>query len=77
MEEARGETFTWNELKENFLKDFKFSSHEKLLVEVSKQIKTFLQPTDNTITIEIDIIDKILCVTIFGYLKYNTQQNFD
>ena len=28
MEEARGETFTWNELKENFLKEFKFSYHD-------------------------------------------------
>ena len=50
MEKSRGETFTWNELKENFLKDFKFSPQDELLVEASKQIKTFLQPTKNTST---------------------------
>ena len=47
MEEARGETFTSNELKENFLKGFKFLVEEELLVKTSKQIKTFLQPTGN------------------------------
>ena len=45
--EARGETFTWNDLKENSLKEFKFLSDDELLVEASKQIKTFLQPTNN------------------------------
>ena len=52
MEEVRGETFTWNELKENFLNDFKFLSQDELLVKESKEIKTFLQPTNNTIEIE-------------------------
>ena len=52
MEKARGETFTWNELKEKFLKDFKFSSQDELLVEASKQIKILLQLTDNNITTE-------------------------
>ena len=49
MEESRGETFTWNELKEKFLKYFKFLSKDELLVEASKQIKEFLQlNTNNT-----------------------------
>ena len=52
MEEARGETFTWNELKENFINDFKFSSWDELLVEARKQIKKFLQLIDNKITTE-------------------------
>ena len=46
MEEARGETFLWNDLKENFLKDFKFIYDDELLVKASKQIKKFLQPTN-------------------------------
>ena len=50
MEEARGKTFTWKELKENFLKDFTFSTQDELLVEASKQIKTFLQPNQNIST---------------------------
>ena len=29
MEEARGETFLWNELKENFIKCFNFIPEEK------------------------------------------------
>ena len=40
MEKARGETFTWNELKENFLKDFKFLAKEELLVEKSIKNET-------------------------------------
>ena len=52
MEEVRGEFFTWNELKESFLKDFKFLSQDELLVEAYKQIKNFLQPTDNNIAVE-------------------------
>ena len=42
MEETRGEKFTWNDLKENFLKDFKFTLDDELQVEASKHIKTFL-----------------------------------
>lgn len=33
MEEPRGKTFKWNELKENFLKYFKFISNDELLVD--------------------------------------------
>ena len=40
MEEARGKAFTWNELKENFLKDFKFLAEEEPLVEKSIKNET-------------------------------------
>ena len=43
MEEARGEMFIWNELKENFTKDFKFIPEDDKLVEAMKQIETFIQ----------------------------------
>ena len=50
MEEARGETFLWNELRENFIKDFIFIPEDTNLIEATKQIKTFIQPTTNEST---------------------------
>ena len=47
MEEARGETFIWNELKENFTNNFKFIPEDDKLVEETEQIKTFIQSTVN------------------------------
>ena len=47
MEEARGETFLWHELKENFIKDFNFEPQNENLVETAKQIKAFVQLTEN------------------------------
>ena len=47
MEEARGETFLWHELKENFIKDFNFEPQNENLVEFAKHIKAFVQPTEN------------------------------
>ena len=47
MEEARGETFLWNELRENFIKYFIFIPQEKMVVETAKQIKAFIEPTGN------------------------------
>ena len=38
MEEARGETFLWNELKGNFIKDFKFILKYDQLVKATMQI---------------------------------------
>ena len=45
MEEARGETFLWHELKENFIKYFNFVPQNENLVETAKHIKAFVQPT--------------------------------
>ena len=42
MEEARVETFIWQELKENFIKDFRFILEDDKLVEAIEQIKTFI-----------------------------------
>ena len=39
MEEARGEKFIWNELKEIFIKDFRFRPEDNKLVEETNQIK--------------------------------------
>ena len=51
MEEARGETFLWHELRENFIKDFSFIPQNKKLVETANQIKVFIEPTgNNTLT---------------------------
>ena len=47
MEEARGETFLWPELIENFIKDFNFIPKNKNLVETTKQIKEFIQLIEN------------------------------
>ena len=47
MEEARFEIFQWNELKENFTKEFSFILQNKKLVETAKQIKAFIEPTRN------------------------------
>ena len=47
MEEARGETFLWHELRENFIKDFNFIPQNENLVETTKQIKEFIQPIEN------------------------------
>ena len=47
MEEDRGETFLWHELWENFIKDFNFIPQNENLVKTAKQIKEFIQPTEN------------------------------
>ena len=47
MEEAQGETFLWNELKENFTKDFKFIPENDQLIKATIQIKTFIKSTVN------------------------------
>ena len=47
MEEARGETFLWHELRENFIKDFSFIPQDEKLVKTSKQIKASIEPTEN------------------------------
>ena len=46
MEVARGETFLWHELRENFIKDFIFIPQDEKLIETAKQIKTFVEPTE-------------------------------
>ena len=50
MEDARGETFLWNEIRENFIKDFSFIPEDTNLVETTKQIKAFIQLTSNEST---------------------------
>ena len=47
MEESRGETFLWHGLMENFIKYFNFIPQNENLVETTKQIKEFIQPTEN------------------------------
>ena len=47
MEEARGETFLWHELRKNLIKDFNFIPQNENLVETTKQIKEFIQSTEN------------------------------
>ena len=45
MEEYQVETFVWNELKGNFVKDFRFIPEDSKLVEATEQIKTFIPMT--------------------------------
>ena len=47
MEEARGETFLWHELRENFIKYFSFIPQDENLVKIAKQIKAFIELTEN------------------------------
>ena len=44
MEEARGGDFTWKELKQNFTRDFSFSSVEGCVKEAIEEIKNFIEP---------------------------------
>jgi hypothetical protein len=43
IEEACGHTINWSNIKENFIKDFEFTSEEEHLREASQQIKSFLE----------------------------------
>ena len=43
IEEARGDTFTWKTLKENFIKDFSFTLDNEKLKPTAKQIQQFLR----------------------------------
>ena len=47
MEESRGKTFLWDELKENFIIEFNFEPQNENLVETAKQNKAFVQPIEN------------------------------
>jgi hypothetical protein len=46
IEEACGHTFNWNEIKENFIRDFEFIPEEAHLQEATKEIKNFLEKTN-------------------------------
>ena len=52
MEETQGETFQWNEPRENFIKYFIFIPQNEKLVETAKQIKAFIEPTRNNTLIQ-------------------------
>ena len=45
MEEARGETFIWKEIKQNFINDFRFIPEDGKLVEATEQIKKIIKLT--------------------------------
>ena len=47
MEEERGETFQWHEHRENFTKNFNFILQNEKLVKTAKQIKAFIELTEN------------------------------
>ena len=42
IEEARGDTFTWETLRENFIKDFSFTHDDEKLKPIAKQIQQFI-----------------------------------
>jgi hypothetical protein len=43
IEEACGNTFKWNEIKNKFLKEFKFILEETQLQDAKREIKNFLE----------------------------------
>jgi hypothetical protein len=43
IEEACGHTLNWSNIKENFIKDLKFTPEEEHLREATHQIKIFLE----------------------------------
>ena len=47
MEASTGGTFTWQELKDNFIKDFSFFPVEESIKEVIEEIKKFIEPKNN------------------------------
>jgi hypothetical protein len=49
IEEACGHTLNWSDIKENFIKDFKFILEEEHLRETTQQIKSFLEKPTPTI----------------------------
>ena len=52
MEDAQGEMFQWNGLREKFIKDFSFIPQNEKLVETAKQIKAFIELTRNNTPIQ-------------------------
>ena len=56
--------FQWNELRENFIKDFSFIPQNEKLVETAKQIKEFIEPTRNNSLIPNHDQMKISCNNI-------------
>lgn len=51
IEEARGDTFTWKTLRENFIKDFSFTPDDEKLKPATKQIQQFLGTNQSDKTI--------------------------
>ena len=64
MEEARGETFQWNKLRENFIKDFSFILQNEKLAKIVKQIKAFIESNRNNSLIPNHDRPKISCNNI-------------
>ena len=52
IEEARGDTFTWQTLRENFIKDFSFTPDDEKLKPVAKQIQQFIGVKSSNETVE-------------------------
>lgn len=52
IEEAHGETFTWKDLKENFIKDFAFTLQEANLTKAVKEIGDYIEKPSAKVTQE-------------------------
>ena len=76
MEEEWGETFLWNEIKENFIKDFKFIPEDDQLVEATKQIETFIKPTIISTSTETHNSLNASCHNT-QLIKYHSHQDFE
>ena len=52
LEEARGDTFTWKTLRENFIKDFSFIPDDKKLKPTAKQLQQFIGESSSKEVVE-------------------------
>ena len=52
IEEARGDTFTWQTLRENFIKDFSFTPNDEKIKPIAKQIQQFIGAKSSNETVE-------------------------
>ena len=55
LEEARGDTFTWQTLRENFIKDFSFTPDDEKLKPVAEQIQQFIGAKSSNETVETNL----------------------
>ena len=52
IEEARGDTFTWQALKKKFIKDFSFFPEDEHLQPTAQQLQQFLETNKSNKVVE-------------------------
>ena len=72
LEEAKGDTFTWQILRENFIKDFSFTPSDEKLKPVAKQIQQFIGEKSSNETVESNPTKKCRHMAI-GEIEHSTR----